>query len=34
MHIDEMPLLGTGKTNYRELTDLLRNSGDPGLSAP
>ena len=26
MHIDEMPVLGTGKTNYRELTDLLKNS--------
>jgi len=31
MHIDEMPLLGTGKTNYRELTELLRNSCGSGL---
>ena len=30
MHINEMPLLGTGKTNYRELTDLLKNSFVPG----
>ena len=32
MHIDEMPLLGTGKTNYRELTDLLRISCGSGLN--
>jgi non-ribosomal peptide synthetase component E (peptide arylation enzyme) len=33
MHIDEMPLLGTGKTNYRELTDLLKNSWGLHLNA-
>ena len=31
MHINEMPLLGTGKTNYRELTELLKTSFGSGL---